>query len=159
MFRKTKPQSSNKTTDNEVIEPEEKPHKHPMICLFDFETDVEEELKELKFNYETATFGAVIEVNNNKQYDEKLMKPNHDYPNNLHEFDIVMLDMTNRKSVTFNPSQHILKKTSGNKAHALLSSYPEQIFDPRQLSVNIISSQINELAEKNQFSYLFAAVK
>lgn len=132
----------------------EEPHEHPMICLFDFEDDVEKELKKLRFNYVTASFGSTVKVANQRNQ-EKLLKLNHDYPSNLHEFDIVMMDMTVEKSEDFDAKKHSLNNTSGNRAHALLSVYPEQVFDPRPFSINIVSKEINELAEKRALVIAF----
>lgn len=152
--------SKNKNKDKApVLEPANKieplePHKHPMICLFDFNGEVEEELAKLRFNCVAGSFGAKVKVNNGWQ-EEKLLKLKYDCPNNLHEFDIVMLDMTNSTTEKFDPNQHNLENTTGAKAQALLSRYPEQIFDPRPLSVNIIAHEINQLISKKSIVIAF----
>jgi len=100
------------------------------------------------------SFGSTVKVSN-ARHEEKLMKLNHEYPNNLHEFDVVMIDMTSPKSEDFNASQHSLNNTTGSKAHAFLSAFPEQVFDPRQFSIHIVSKQINELARKKSIVIAF----
>lgn len=130
------------------------PHKHPTICLFDLNGEVEKELVKLRFNCVAGSFGAKVEVNN-AQNEKKFMKLNYDYPSNLHEFDVVMLDMTNSTTEKFDPSQHNLENTTGAKARAILSQYPEQIFDPRPISVNIIAREINELISKKSILIAF----
>lgn len=154
MFKKSKSKGDSESLDIEVNEETQRPHKHPMICLFDFEEEVEKELDKLRFNYVTASFGATVKVHNSS-HEQKCMNLNHDYPNNLHEFDIVMLDMTNEKSEDYDARKHSLKNTTGNKAHALLSAYPEQVFDPRPFSTYIVSKQINELAVKKSIVIAF----
>lgn len=129
-------------------------HQHPMICLFDFNDDVLQELERLQFNCTQGSFGSSIRVNN-EQYAEKLMKLNHDYPKNLHEFDIVMLDMTGNKIEDFSHDDYSLDNNKGSKAHALLSRFPEQIFDPRPFSVNIISNEIKEIIKKKSIIIAF----
>lgn len=154
MFKKLKPKTKDEFLTMEFTEESLEPHKHPMIFLFDFEEEVEHQLKKLRFNYFTGSFGATIKVDNERNKD-KLLKLNHDYPSNLHEYDVVMLDLTSNKSESFEPSQHCLTNTSGNTAHAILSTYPEQVFDPRPLSINIISRDINELTEKKSIIIAF----
>lgn len=154
MFKIHKSKSKDESIDEVTAVVVEEAHKYPMICLFDFEEDVEKELENLRFNYVTASFGSTVKVAN-KLHEEKLLKLNHDYPSNLHEFDIVMLDLTIEKSEDFDASLHSLKNTTGNKAHALLSIYPEQVFDPRPLSINIVSDEINELAGKKAIVIAF----
>lgn len=130
------------------------PHKHPMICLFDFNGEVEEELAKLRFNCVAGSFGANVKVNNEWQ-EKKFLKLNYDCPSNLHEFDVVMLDMTNSTTEKFDANQHNLENTTGAKAQALLSQYPEKIFDPRPLSVHIITHEINELISKKSIVIAF----
>lgn len=154
MFKKLKSKTKDEFIEMEVTEESLEPHKHPMIFLFDFEEDVEQQLKKLRFNYFTGSFGATIKVDN-ERHEEKLLKLNHDYPSNLHEYDVVMLDLTSNKSESFEPSQHCLTNTTGNTAHALLSTYPEQVFDPRPFSINFISRDINELTEKKSIIIAF----
>jgi len=154
MFKLPKSKSKDDIIEEEISKPAKEPHKHPMICLFDIEKDVEDELKKLNFNYINASFGSTVKVSN-KRNEEKLMKLNHEYPSNLHEFDVVMMDMTNSKSEDFDASQHSLNNTTGNKAHALLSTFPEQVFDPRQFSIHIVSREINELAGKKSIVIAF----
>lgn len=153
MFKPPKSKSKDDTFEEEISVPAKEPHKHPMICLFDIEKDVEDELEKLNFNYRNASFGSTVKVSNTR-HEEKLMKLNHEYPNNLHEFDVVMIDMTCPKSEDFDASQHSLNNTTGTKAHALLSAFPEQVFDPRQFSIHIVSKQLNELTKKiNNYSF------
>lgn len=154
MFRMKKSKNKNEISKDISNVSVEDPHKHPLICLFDFNKDVEKELKQLRFNYLTASFGSTVKVAN-QRYEEKLLQLNLDYPNNLHEFDIVMMDMTTENSEDFDAEMHSLNDTSGNKAYALLSAYPEQVFDPRPFIINVVSSEIKDLAEKNAIVIAF----
>lgn len=154
LFGKSKNKDVVSASETKHNEEQVSMHLHPMICLFDFEKDVIQELKRLRFNCTTASFGTNIQVNN-KQHEEKLLKLNHDYPSNLHEFDIVMLDMTKNNTEYFDQTKHNLKDTKGAKAHVLLSRYPEQVFDPRPLSINIISDEIKELIKKKSIIITF----
>ena len=154
MFGKSKNKDVVSAVETKHSEEQVSMHPHPMICLFDFEEDVTKELERLRFNCITASFGTNIQVNN-KPHEEKLLNLNHNYPSNLHEFDIVMLDMTKNNTVNFDQTKHILKDTKGAKAHALLSRYPEQVFDPRPLSISIISDEIKELIKKKSIVIVF----
>ena len=147
MFKKKPKEHANVDTKQVVSKNNVEPYKQPMVFLFDVEEAVVETLKDLRFNSFEGSFGSIIQVNN-RNHEEKYLKLNHDYPANLHEFDIVMLDMTKNKSENYDPSQHQLMNTSGNTAHALLSTYPEQVFDPRPLAINIVSKDLTDLFEK-----------
>lgn len=154
MFEKKPKEHVNTDMKNVSGDDSVEPYKQPMVFLFDFEEAVVAKLKELRINAYQGSFGATVRVNN-KNHDQKFMRLNHDYPANLHEFDIVMLDLTNNKSENYDPIRHQLSKTSGNTAHALLSTYPEQIFDPRPLSINLVSKELNDLFEKKSVIIAF----
>ena len=131
-----------------------KPHKTPLVFLFDCEEGVAEGLRDLRINIHRGSFGEIIQVNN-KAHEQKFINLNYDFPLNLHEFDVVVLDLTNDKTKDYDPRQHQLGNVSGNTAHALLSAYPEQIFDPRPLSIKIASRYLNELSEKKSIIIAF----
>jgi hypothetical protein len=154
MFNKKTKEDTSMETKQVASENTLEPYKQPMVFLFDFEEAVVEELTKLRINSFEGSFGATVKVNN-KQHEQKFLKLNHDYPANLHEFDIVMLDLTNNKSENYDPSTHQLSNTSGNTAHALLSTYPEQIFDPRPLSINFVSKDLGDLFEKKSLIIAF----
>lgn len=154
MFKK-KPKE-NATIDSENVTGKDylEPYKKPMVFLFDFEESVEDKLKQLRINSHMGSFGTTVKVNN-KKHDEKFLRLNHDYPENLHEFDIVILDLTRNQSEEYDPTQHQLNNITGNTAHALLSEYPEQIFDPRPLSIHLASNDIKDLFEKKSVIIAF----
>ncbi|GAB2891107.1 hypothetical protein ACCI51_03050 [Microbulbifer echini] len=145
--------SKNKTEKDIRNHPLE-PYEQPMVFLFDFDDTVIEKLNKLRINSQKGSFGAAVNVNN-KQHEKKYLKLNNDYPENLHEFDIVMLDLTNSHSKNYVSSQHQLTGLSGNSAHALLSTYPEQVFDPRPLSINIVSEHLSDIFDKKSFVIAF----
>ncbi|WP_177167686.1 hypothetical protein [Nitrosomonas marina] len=154
MFKKEPKVHVSMDTKQFVSKDDLEPYIQPMVFLFDFEEDVVGKLKDLRINCYEGSFGATVKVNN-KKHEEKLLKLNHDYPANLHEFDVVMLDLTNNQSENYDPSKHQLSNTSGNTAHALLSTYPEQIFDPRPLSIDIVSRDLIELSKKKSVIIAF----
>lgn len=144
----------NQRAGVDVLKNPIEPHKKPMVFLFDFEESVVEKLKALRINCHEGSFGSIVKVNN-KKHEEKILKPNYHHPANLHEFDIIMLDLTKNNFEDYTPSQHELINASGNTAHALLSTYPEQLFDPRPLSINTVSKDLNELLEKKSIIVAF----
>jgi hypothetical protein len=68
------------------------PCERPLVCLIDCGDAIHEELRRLRFSCFSGSLGPEIEVNNSPR-DEKLLKLSYDYPPNLHEFDIVVIDL------------------------------------------------------------------
>lgn len=129
-------------------------HKKPMVCLFDCEDAIVGKLKELKIGGYNGSMGSSVRVNN-KSNEEKFVRLNHNFPNNLHEFDVVVLDLTTNKTENYDPQRHQLRGNSGDTAHILLSEYPEQIFDPVPLSIYLAEKDLTELSEKKSIIIAF----
>jgi hypothetical protein len=90
-------------------------HEHPMVCLIDCSEAAKQELNKLRFNCFFGTFGSEVEVNN-KRNEEKLIKSNLDFPKNLHEYDILLLDFTNNNS----PDRFMMTEShTGEGLHSL----------------------------------------
>jgi len=123
------------------------PHKKPLVFLCDCGSAISEKLRDLRHNCHEGSLGANIKVGN-KYQEQKYLKLNCDYPSNLNEFDVVLLDFTNKRIKEYDPLEHEHGAVSGGTVNCLLSTYPEQVFDPRPLSINIMSAELNELSEK-----------
>ncbi len=150
MFRKSKaPKQHNKQDETDTPL-----HETPMVCLFDCAEETENELRKLKFSSFSGSLGAEIEVNNAAR-ETKLLRLNRNSPDNLHEYDVVVLDFTNKKRKKYEPNEHDLGNVSGSKAYAFISRYPEQIFNPIPYSVFLISREIAELASKKSIVIAF----
>lgn len=134
------------------------PYEKPKVFLFDFEDAVVEKLKELRISCDEGSLGAAIRVNNEKG-GRKLLRVSRYYPENLHEFDIVMLDLTCDLSEDYDPSQSQLSDISGDTAYAYLSAYPEQVFDSRPLNIHGVSKHINDLFAKKSIIVAFCRSK
>lgn len=147
MFGKKKVMVEQLPVENPPIEAIDAYDK-PLICLFDADDNVKATLQASKFQFEVATTGACVKVPNNRANDEHFLNLNYDAPENLHEFDIVIFDMSNENLIEYNNEAFDKKKTKGKQIHALLSRFPQKIFDPRPLSIHVISKEIEELLKK-----------
>jgi hypothetical protein len=130
------------------------PYKKPITFLFDFEKTVVDKLKELRIDVCEGSLGSTVDVKN-KSHEQKLLQPNYDFPENLHEFDVVMLNLTSHKSEAYDHQRHGINSVRGSSIHALLSEYPEEIFDPRPLAIRHASRHLNELCEKKSIIIAF----
>lgn len=147
IFGKKKVTEEQKPTESQPIEAIDAYDK-PLICVFDVDDNVKQMLETNKFQFEVATTGACVKVPNNKANDEHFLHLNYEAPANLHEFDIIMFDMSNENHVEFKNEVFDKRSTKGKQIHALLSRYPQKIFDPRPLSIHVLSKEIEEILRK-----------
>lgn len=129
--------------------------ERPAICLFDVQADVSDLLIEKHYNVEMATLGSLISVANKNRGDVRYVTLNYDYPENLHEFDVVVLDLCGEKDViSYRP--HSVGNATGGQAYAIHTGYPENVFDPRPGAMNIVGKEIDALLKKTSLVIIFA---
>jgi hypothetical protein len=129
--------------------------ERPAICFFDMQADILDSLIEKHYNVESATLGSPIEVANKSKGNVRYVNLNYEYPANLHEFDIVVLDLGGGKDAIAYKSPSIGNATGG-EAYVIHSAYPEYVFDPRPGGMSIVGNEINFLLQKTSLVIIFA---
>lgn len=133
--------------------------KIPKIFLIDFEETDKTLLVSKGFNCISGTLGMQVEVPKKSQDDEHICLLNYNFPPNLHEFNIVLVNLQNVKTVPYDPQEHQHTYVKGQETIAIRSRYPQTIFDPRPFSGDILSSDLSDFIEKRSLIIVFAASK
>ena len=120
----------------------------PRICCIDLEEDIIESLKKEKFNINKGTLGKKIRVPNKKRYDQHEVRATHKFPKNLHEYDIIIIDLSYSEIVDYKLEDHIPKNISGRGYFTFISKYPETIFDPRPFSCHLLNKEIKKISNR-----------
>ena len=104
--KKTKDMFKEKnTTDNNNNEINERPR----ICCIDIEGEVVEKLQQSNFNIYNGTLGKKIRIPNKNRYDNHQILLQNDFPINIHEYDIFIIDLDDNEIIDYNSDEHILK--------------------------------------------------
>lgn len=144
--------SNNHIDDKEGIKIIDK----PKICCIDIEESDINKLKEQGFNIEIGTLGSKIKVPNKKQYDECIVLENANFPTDLHEFDITILDLNNDKTIDYKQNEHYKNEHTGTSSMALHSAYPETIFNPKPFGSHLLKNSLNKLGNKEHLIIVFS---
>jgi hypothetical protein len=142
--------ATENTTDNPKQE-------RPRICLIDVDSQLADALKARGLNCYQGTLGPVVEIPNTSQHSSHQCLPNLDFPPNMHEYDIVVIDLQNPKTTAYVPDDHTRTKTKGQEQFYFISSFPETLFDPRPLSASVLNSRLRPLSEKESILIVFTA--
>ena len=143
---------TNSHTDNEKVEFNERPR----ICCLDIDKDVIDRLNRSGFNIYAGTLGSKIKVPNATRRNNHQLLLNFDFPPNLHEFDIIVLDLDNAQAIDYKQEDHARNNHTGKSALSLLSSYPETIFDPRPLNSLILNRQLGQIGKRPHIVLIFS---
>lgn len=157
MFRRKKHENSVGSDSTEAIEPQKAViHDSPQICLFDFEDDVIETLKAASYSCSKGTLGKLVRVPNNQRNQQHLLSPNLSSPENIHEYDILAFNMSYFEETDYENNQVSLNNVTGMATYALLSAFPEKVFNPRPYATWVLSKDINEILNKESIIIIFA---
>lgn len=155
IFDKKKNEISKDNSDSHFEEEMVEVNERPKVCCIDIPNDVISELKRSRFNIYSGTLGSKIRVPNTQRHENHQLLLHFDFPANLHEYDIIILDLDNSRTIEYKPEEHIRNNHTGKSALSLLSSYPETIFDPRPLSSLILRRELNQIGKRHHIVIAF----
>lgn len=129
----------------------------PKIFLVDVDADAQKALTLAGFNCTAGSLGRLIQVPNEKKGDNHLCCLNHEIPENLHEYDIVVVDLKDREAIKYDPALH--RQVRDNREPSQLffdCEYPQGIFDPRPIGGVFLGRGIEEIQKKESIIVVFA---
>ena len=126
----------------------------PQILTLNLTQKANQSLEEKGFNIYNGSLGKLINTKN-KKYEHKYCLLNYDFPPNIHEFDIVIIDLSNEETIEYVKDENIrVNNKSANNTY-LLCKHPQTIFDPRGLSSHILINGIKEIIHSEAMIIVF----
>ncbi|MCK4500323.1 hypothetical protein KAU11_07490, partial [Candidatus Babeliales bacterium] len=107
-------------------------------------------------NIYQGTLGEKISVPNTSHHNVHKILLSYNFPPNLHEYDIIILDLDHYETIKYKADQHVLKTHTGKSAIVLQSSYPETIFDPRPYCSSILNEEIQKMGGRQYMIIAFS---
>ena len=131
----------------------------PKILLIDFDKTDISLLTSKGFNCTSGTLGTQVEVPKESRNDEHICLLNYDFPPNLHEFNIILMNLQNVNTIPYDPKEHQHTYVKDKDTVAMRSRYPQTIFDPRPLCGAILASRLSDFITKSSLLIVFSDVK
>lgn len=146
-------ENDNKVQDKIIFQ------EKPLICLIDIDEKIKENLEEKGFNVKSGTLGRAIEVPNTDNYhmNNHRCLLNFYFPPNLHEYDIIVLDLEDKGTIPYKVEEHTRKYVEGTSDTFVLSEYPETRFDPKPYGSRSLGHEIENIKSHQIFLIIFAA--
>lgn len=127
--------------------------ERPKICCLDIDKSTIESLQESSFNIFDGSLGKKVKVKDAK-FSKLLL--NYDFPPNVHEYDIIIVDLDNEEIIDYCQDDHTRELHTGNTAGYFLSKYPETLFNPRPFSSHVFKKELSELKKRPHMVIAFA---
>lgn len=131
----------------------------PKICAIDIDKEIVEAIKAKGLHCFSCTLGSQIKVPNLNWQDTHYCLVNKSFPDNLHEYDIVLVDLKEREPVEYNKDDHTRSSFKGNEQTILSSSYPATIFDPRPLLSYVLGQALQSFFRKETLIIVFCSAQ
>ncbi len=131
--------------------------ERPRICCLDLKDDTISALEKSGANLYNGTLGAKIKVPNSIRRENHELLLHYDFPLNLHEYDIIIIDLDGYKTIDYKPEDHHKETHTGKSSSRLLSSFPETLFDPRPLSSYLLRIELNKISNRKYLVLAFSS--
>lgn len=123
----------------------------PLVYLINFEDEIKNKLIAAQFNCQSSFIESFLQLPNNQQYDQTCLKISQKIDSNLHEYDIVLLDLTTQDVEEYNKGIHALSES----ATGIYTQYPKKTIDLQLLKLYLLKKQIDDLIKKESIIIVF----
>jgi len=131
--------------------------ERPVICCLDLDRDTISVLRRAGANIFDGTLGSKVQVPNKESGYQHRLLLNNNFPPNLHEYDIIIIDLANSKTIDYKTEEHERKMHTGKVSTYFLSTYPETLFDPRPFSSSILGGKIKRIKNRKYLVLAFSS--
>jgi hypothetical protein len=132
--------------------------KKPKICAIDLSQEIVEAIQSQNLDCYSGTLGSQIKVPNSGLKNVHYCLLNYDFPRNLHEYDIVVVDLQGREPIEYNESEHI-NSSKWREKTVFSCRYPATIFDPRPLSSSCLNWELRDFFSKETLIIVFCSAE
>lgn len=126
----------------------------PKILTLNLKSKSNKALTDNKYNVYQGSLGKLVDTKN-KKYEFKYFLLNYDFPANAHEYDIVIVDLSDEETIDYVESDNLRTKNKTENNTYLICKFPQTIFDPRGLSANAFVNEMREILKKECLLIIF----
>ncbi|HCU22427.1 MAG TPA: hypothetical protein DF698_05995 [Candidatus Atribacteria bacterium] len=134
-------------------------YPNPHIFIIDVEKSISDGLAEIGFNVKNGSLGTPVKVPNLKEFQYHRCLSNFSFPSNLHEFEIVVIDLQEKGRLKdYIAGEHQREISVGSKSVYIRSAYPETLFNPKPYGAANLHNDIEAILKKGGLIIVFASI-
>lgn len=145
------------TGPQKMSDPIVEPVPVPRVMLLDIDAKVKTTLDNLGIETFLGSLGKQVKIPNTTPGKGFCCLPNHVFPPNIHEFEIIVADLQNTATEEYSLERNQKTVVKGKKDLYLYCSYPTTVFDPRGLVSSYLADSISAFEKKQSLVILFAS--
>lgn len=112
------------------------------ICILDFTKSDIKHLQDKGFKIFNGTMGNRVQFTYSRDSTTNYCILNNEFPSNLHEYNVLIINMNDDKVVPYLDYEHQRDNVSTNQESKLTVSYPTTIFNPKPLAASLLQEDI-----------------
>jgi hypothetical protein len=156
---KKKASEPTETKKEDLKKEMKKIDEKPKIFLVDLELDVSKKLQEKGLNATDGSLGKKILINYTPSKEIYQCLLNCDIPDNLHEYQIVILNLHDTELVEYEVKNHVRDKNSNDSQIYFICQNPQTIFDPKPICGTwFLRSHLDEVFKKRGILIIFSNI-
>jgi hypothetical protein len=129
----------------------------PKIFLIDFDPDTSKKLQDKGLNVTKGSLGKKIHVPNTARDDPHPCLLNSNIPENLHEYQIVIVNLQENDLLEYNPKDHLNDKISNGAEKIFICEYPQTIFNPKPIcGAYFLMPHLDEILKRQGILIIFS---
>jgi hypothetical protein len=127
----------------------------PQICAIDLDQEIVEALQAKKLHCFNGSLGFPIKVPKYGNNSYHPCQEDSNFPPNLHEYDILIVDLEEPEPLEYIKSEHISPFLEGKILFS--AKYPEPIFNPRPLASKFLRIGLEDFFTKETLTIVFCS--
>lgn len=128
------------------------------ICCLNLDEDIIDYFSK-DFDVYDGSLGKMVDVtDHNKRLSRTNLLLNYNFPDNMHEFDVFVIDLGNIDTVKYKEEDHTKKRIVGNSNYYFVSSLPETLFNPIPIGCEILQERL-KIKSRPTLKIIFQNVK
>ncbi len=131
--------------------------ERPRICAFDLAPHFIQQIKNEGFLIFEGSLGIITKVPNNREGRFCPVKLNRNFPKNIHEYDIFLIDLQREDIAEYEEKKQFDELRSQAESQFLGASYPKTKFDPRPLSLRLLKDELKKIKGRSVIVIAFSA--
>ena len=114
------------------------------ICCLNLDENIIDFLSK-DFDIYNGSLGKMVDVTEeHKNFISTNLLLNYDIPNNVHEYQVFIIDLGNKKTIKYNSKEHTRERIMGECAYYFVSKKPETIFNPIPYGCEVLRNYLQK---------------
>jgi len=131
----------------------------PQILTLNVQPEAIKKLKELNFNIYEGVFGKIVSLNNATSNKQFICIPYMDFPDNLHEYDIIIIDLDHVETISYDKDYHISTENKTGDDSYIVCSSPQTLFDSRGICSHMLKKELEEFIKHDSIIIAFQSAQ